>query len=177
MKAAVKKPVDIYQERYLAHQARKKAVLIEIMKQRHSDRMFSDKDVPEKLLDELIGASSLSPSSCDRRGVSITVIEDRDNKDLLGGLLVGGVGWVHRAKYILLIFADPKAYKAEAESSYMPFLDAGVMVQQLLLAATAEGLASCYVNPSVRDSNKDYFQKVFGEEIFCGAIAIGWPIR
>lgn len=165
---------DVYQERYLAHQLRKKDVLIEIMKKRHSERMFSDKPVEQDKINQILASKQWCPSSCNRQAVSIKVVDDRDHKALLGGLLVGGVGWIHRAPAILLLFADPVAYKAGDEINYMPYLDAGVVIQQFLLTATALDLKTAYANPNIRDYNKEHFHKVFGEGIFCGAIAAGY---
>jgi nitroreductase len=169
-------PLDVYQERYLAHQARKRDVLIEIMRQRHSDRMFSDEKPSADSLAAILGTKELCPSSCDRQAISVRIVESRDELALLGGVLVGGVGWVHRAPVVLLLFADPAAYKAGDEIEYMPYLDAGVVVQQFWLAATAEGLASAYVNPNVRPMNREHFHQVFGDGIFCGAFALGYPL-
>ena len=118
---------DLYQERYLKHQQEKKAELIEIMKERHSRRRFSDKEVSQEVIDELLKVVSLAPSSCDRKAVKVKVITDKDQKALLGGILVGGVGWIHRAPVILLITADPKAYKAGKEIDFMPYLDGGIV--------------------------------------------------
>jgi len=100
-------------------------------------------------------------------------MSNRDDKELLGGILVGGVGWVHRAKCILLIFADPIAYKAGNERDYMPFIDAGAVVQQLSLLASANDLVGCFVNPTIRSHNQRHFNNLFGSDIFCGAYAIG----
>lgn len=166
---------DQFQSRYLAHQARKKQVLIEIMGERHSNRRFSDTEVPDSLIDELKQMKELAPSSCDRQAVQMTVIRDRDQKALLGGLLVGGVGWVHRAPVIILLMADPVAYKAGDEIEYMPYLDAGCVIQQLYLTATAQGLHCAYSNPNIRENNKDFFHSRFGDGIFCGAFALGYP--
>lgn len=169
--------MDAYQERYTAHQARKRQVLIEIMRERHSNRMYLDKPIPADVLDDLAEIVKLAPSSCDRHGVQISrVVTDRDSLALLGGLLVGGVGWIHRAPAVLLLHGDPKAYKAPGESTYMPYLDAGVIVQHLLLAATAHGLASAYINPNIRSFNQHYFDHVFGSGIYCGAVALGYPL-
>lgn len=166
---------DPYQERYLAHQKRKKEVLRRIIQERHSDRLFSDEDVPLSVIEEIVATTDFCPSSCDRHGVQVKIVDQRDDKELLGGILVGGVGWVHRAKYVLLLMGDSLAYKARNEATYMPYLDAGVMVQQLTLATTAYDLAGCFVNPNVREQNVEHFQNVFGEGIFCGAFAIGKP--
>lgn len=168
--------MDEHQRRYEAHQKRKRATLIDIMRTRHSDRMFDDKPVDDALIAELAEAAQLAPSSCDRHAIEAIAITGRDNKALLGGLLVGGVGWIHRAPTIILLMGDPTAYKAPGETDFMPYLDAGVMTENILLAATAAGLATTYCNPAVREQHRPFFQAAFGTEIFCGAIAVGHPL-
>lgn len=163
-----------YQERYLAHQLRKKDVLIKIIKARHSTRMFSDKQVDQKIIDEIVESINYCPSSCDRKAIRIDIVADRDKKALLGGLLVGGTGWIHRADKVLLIFADQIAYRAGDEILFMPYLDGGVVLYHLYLMATYYGLKCCFCNPNIRDFNQDHFKKVFGNKMFCGAIALGY---
>lgn len=167
--------VDVYQERYLAHQARKREVLRELLLERHSERAFADRPVTDDELALVVEAAERAPSSCGRRGVAVRVVRGRDDLALLGGLLVGGVGWIHRAPVVLLLYADPAAYKAPGELAYMPYLDAGVMVGQMYLAAEAAGLRCCYVNPNIRDRDRAHFVAVFGDGVYCGALAVGWP--
>jgi len=169
---------DRYQERYLAHQARKREVLRELMLIRHSDRVYDEsRAVPDELIVELINAAGRAPSSCDRRAVSLRQVVERQDRELLGGLLVGGVGWVHRAPVILLLLADPVAYKAAGELPRMPYLDAGAVLSHLYLAATAAELSCCYVNPAVRPDNEGHFRSALhlDDVIFCGAFVAGWP--
>jgi hypothetical protein len=74
-----------------------------------------------------------------------------------------------------MLFADPLAYKAGDEITYMPLLDAGAMVGHLGIAAAGLGLAGCFVNPNVRTSHQDYFRAQFGSDVYCGAYAVGLP--
>lgn len=166
--------VDKYQERYIWHQFKKKKELMKLMRMRHSNRIFSDKPIDAKTFKTLMEASLYVPSSCNRQGVEIIPIDSRDDKAILGGLLVGGVGWIHRAPLIFLLMADPFAYKAGDEVSFMPYLDAGVIVQQIWLMATALNLKCAYVNPNIRKQNQEHFYKLFGAGVFCGALAIGY---
>lgn len=166
---------DIYQQRYLEHQARKREVLAELLDERHSERRFADTPLDGPALHDLTRAVTTAPSSCDRRAVNCLVVDDRDTKALLGGLLVGGVGWVHRAPTVLMLFADPAAYKAPGEAEVMPYLDAGAIVGQLGLAAAGLGLVGCFINPNVRKDHKPLFEAVFGHRIYCGAYAVGHP--
>lgn len=168
-------PDDVYQARYLAHQRRKAAVLAEVLAERHSDRRFGDQDVTEDDAAPLLAAAEQAPSSCDRRGVRAVPVRGRDERALLGGLLVGGVGWIHRAPLVILLVADPAAYKAAGELEFMPYLDAGMMAGQMWLAATAAGLAACFCNPNIRAANRGHFADRFGPGVFCGALAVGWP--
>lgn len=184
--------MDKFQERYLAHQAKKKSTLSgkyedeikysydqidalkTIFENRNSSRVFSGEPVTDSELEYVLNLVSTSPSSCDRKGVEYKIITDREDKETLSGLLVGGVGWIYRADKIVLLLANSEAYKSPAEKEFMPYLDAGVMIQSFYLACEALGLKCCYVNPNIRESNKIFFQERFGEfNIYCGAIAIG----
>jgi nitroreductase len=161
-----------YQERYLAHQIKKKETLTKLIKARHSTRVFSDEVIDVKMLEEIIDSLSMCPSSCDRHGVYTRLYYNRDDKEILAGLLVGGVGWLHRVGVIVLLFGDPEAYRENLP--YMPYLDAGVMIYHLYLMAEAYGLKVCCVNPNVREANMGFFRSRFGGDVFCGAVALGY---
>jgi nitroreductase len=180
-----------YQERYLAHQKRKKEMLAgkyekeltytlkeketfeKILKNRHSSRVFSGEKLTQKEIDTIERLAKLCPSSCDRQGVQLRWVADRDLKDLLSGILVGGVGWVNRADQIVLLMADMDAYGSPFERDFMPYLDGGVLIQNIYLICEVMGLKCCYVNPNIRELNKEFFKQRFGDYKFCGAIAIG----
>jgi nitroreductase len=185
--------MDQYQERYLAHQARKAEILkstygtpdfktysideqndfFKIVENRCSQRAFISEETD---IGNVLYAMNHSPNSCDRKGVYPVVVSERKDKEILSGLLVGGVGWIHRADKIILLIADMECYKNPAEQSFMPYLDAGAMLTSAYLAAEVSNLGCCFVNPNIRDENKVFFMSRFGlkdNEILCGALAIG----
>jgi hypothetical protein len=170
---------DEYQKRYLVHQQfGKKDQLIAIMKERHSQRQFGVEDVTDEQVQEILDSCRFAQSSCDRFGVRIKVTRDRDDKCALDGLAVGATGWLYRSNVVLMLLADPKAYKANDEINFMPYLDAGILVQQISLLVIAMGLRSAYCNPNIRPQNIGHFKKLFMPEewddfIFCGAVAVG----
>ena len=172
---------DPYQDRYVRHQQfGKKQELVALMKERHSNRRFDKKEVEPELIKELLDCVKHCPSSCDRHGVRIRHITQRNDKDLLDGLLVGGTGWVYRAPHVFMLWADKLAYKADGgrEYDYNSYLDAGVMIQQLSLMATAQGLHCAYINPNIRDENKEFFNErfcPFQEGKYMGAFVFGYP--
>jgi len=146
-------------------------VLKKIVDSRASSRVYNKIPVDKEVLESILQDLCKTPSSCNRQTISLMVIEDRDRKELLSGLLVGGVGWIHRADKILLLFANGEAYKENL--FYMPYLDAGVMIQQLYLSCTANNVSCCYINPNIREINQEHFKKTFSNLIFCGALALG----
>lgn len=170
-----KEPIDIYQERYKEHQERKKLKLLELMNKRYSERIFSEKIVEPKKLKQILDVVEITPSSCNRHAIKIKVLESRNNKQLLSGLLVGGVGWIHRAPFVLMLFGDRFAYKENI--FYMPYIDAGVVVMAVYMLCIELGLACCYVNPNIRVEHDKYFQDAFcgnEDQIYCGCLAIGY---
>jgi len=183
---------DKYQERYLAHQKRKADILksvygtkdfkkyneeeqnifIEILKSRRTQRAFNRDSVS---IEKILELADFRPSSCDRRSIQIKVIESRDEKDLLGGLLVGGTGWVHRADKVLLFLAWKDAYKSPAEKEFMSYIDAGFLAQTLYLICEAMNVGAAYINPNIREENKAFFHERFVPEGFqyVGSMAVG----
>jgi nitroreductase len=178
--------LDEFQSRYIAHQSHpggKRDELIALIKERHSNRRFDDKQVEPEDLNKLLDTLRHCPSSCDRFGTRVRIIQDRDDKALLNGLLVGGTGWCYRAPTILMLFANPEAYRGGDngdEVNYNSYLDAGIMAQTAMLVATSLGLHTAFINPQVRKQDRDYFYARFkpagwNEAIYCGSIAIGYP--
>ena len=59
----------------------------------------------------------------------------------------------------------------------MPYLDAGVIVQQVYLACTELDIGCCYVNPNMRNNHAKFFEETFmpnPDHRFCGAMALGY---
>ena len=50
-------PRDPYQDRYVAHQSRKREVLAELLAERHSERRFADENVSDDDLIALVTAA------------------------------------------------------------------------------------------------------------------------
>lgn len=180
-----------YQRRYLAHQKRKRAQITEsigvrippfsdyetvrkVLKRRRSQRVFTSEPIGEKVLAKILDGAMLCPNSCNRHGIQLSVIRVRRNKELLGGLLVGGVGWVHRADTVVLFIADPVAYASPNEKEFMHYCDVGFKAMAMWLTAESVGVGACYINPNLVD--KEIFNEHFvpmKDGIFCGALALG----
>lgn len=179
---------DVFQERYLDHQKRKnnsledfkgsdktsyselaRDILTNVLSSRRSQRIFNDDVVSSEDMEWILKAIRVAPSSCNRQAVYVV---DAD-PSVADNLLVGGKGWASKAQKILLLFADRLAYKSPNEKGFMPYLDAGFAAENAYLMCEVMGLGCCFVNPNIREENKQAFTREFGEDYFCGALVIG----
>jgi nitroreductase len=176
--------MDQYQEAYLLHQARKKEQLLShkkdaflyLAQSRTSHRKFSPKKIPASTLNLIKDSAKLPPTSCNRHATSIKLFTGKPVA-CLDSLLVGGRNWLQYAPHTILIFSDPKAYKAPNEINFMPFLDAGFLAMHLLYLLHSLDLSACFINPNIRPSDLPLFNSSFNQSslIFSGAIAFGSP--
>lgn len=185
--------MDAHQQRYLAHQQKKrdelngmipvqtrqyseneKNTMLAVISNRKSSRTFNAPISSTDML-ALIDSGTKAPSSCNRKAVFTRLVKDADDIKLLSDLLVGGIGWVEKASDVILLLANMSAYKAPGELLYMPYLDAGFMAQNIYLTAEVLGVSACFVNPNIRDENLQKFNDNFVPDghMFCGAMAVG----
>lgn len=186
-----------YQERYLKHQQKKRnqlafsegekakpytlrerSVLADVLGRRRSQRVFIQKEIPDDVLESVLASATIAPNSCNRHGLRLRVVRNQTEKDLLTGVLVGGIGWVHRANAIILFLADPVAYASPNEKDFMHYCDVGFTAMSMWLTAETHNIGVSYINPNIREENKELFKERFsGESIFCGALALGYYER
>lgn len=183
--------MDEFQERYLDHQKRKtetleklidagkekkeytlleKTALKEIMMNRRSQRIYNNDPLTEEQMEWILKSIQIAPSSCNRQAIYITPAEPKEIEQFL----VGGKRWIDKANKVLLLFADKTAYKSPSEIDFKMWnLDAGFVGQNIYLMSEVLGIGSCFVNPNIREENKQAFKDQYGDNYFCGAVALG----
>jgi len=182
--------MDQFQERYLEHKERKtntldnqEGVLYQpntkeeletfkkILLNRRSQRIFNKEEITKEEIELLEQAIIHSPSSCNRQAIYIKYVDPY----IAEQYLVGGKRWSDKANKVMLVFASRLAYKNPAELPFMPYLDAGFVGQSVYLMAEALNIGCCFVNPNIREENKDLFNQIHNKEddYFCGAIILG----
>lgn len=180
--------MDIYQERYLNHQERKTksldnfngddfnkrskeefGIFYDILKERRSQRVFNNKELTPTELHWIFEAIRFTPSSCNRQAVYVRSVDPNTAERFL----VGGKNWIKNANKVILLFANKLAYKSPNEKGFMPYLDAGFVGQSIYLMAESINIGACFVNPNIREDDKAEFIEMFGDDYFCGAVAIG----
>lgn len=151
---------------------------IKAIEERRSIRKFKRMPVPEELLRKMVKCGSMAASGMNMQPVKY-VIAASDEKvaeifkhTRWAGYLKGegSPSYEERPGAFILVFNDRSIRKSGYE------LDAGAAVQNMLLAACSEGLATCWLGAIDRDE----ICKIAGTDEkyeLISAVAVGYPAQ
>lgn len=117
--------------------------IYEIMKKRRSVRSYKSAPVEEEKLRRILEAAMSAPSAANRQPIHFVVIKAEKIKQQLKKAY--NEEWFYTAPIIICACSIPeKAWKRSDGKNYAD-IDATIAMDHLILAATAEGLATCWV--------------------------------
>lgn len=112
---------------------------LELFRTRRTVRKFTDEDVGEDVVEQLLDVASLAPSRLDRRPLHYLVIRDAELKERIAETLRVRP-YIKRAPVLIGVAADP----VESPTWEM---DGSAAIENMLLAATALGLGGVWIGP------------------------------
>ena len=113
---------------------------IDVITARKSVRGYSDKPVEEEKLSKVLEIARLAPSWANKQCCRYIVVKDKTKIQELSG----NFGWLKQAPVVVVACADPKDSGDRNGMNYY-LVDVGISMQQLVLAATAMDLGTCWV--------------------------------
>lgn len=117
--------------------------IYEVMKKRRSVRSYKSEPVEEEKLKRILEAALSAPSAANRQPICFLVIKDEKIKQQLKKAY--NEEWFYTAPVIICACSIPeRAWKRSDGKNYAD-VDATIAMDHLILAATAEGLATCWV--------------------------------
>ena len=100
----------------------------DVISTRRSIRHYSDRPVPDASLDRIAQAVQLAPTACNRQPFRILAVRNPE------------------APVILVALGDMKnAWRRVGDDHSIVEIDLGIVFEHAVLAATAEGLSTCWV--------------------------------
>lgn len=170
--------------------------IYEAIAQRRSIRRYKkDQSVPRELVDKLLDAAIKSPSACNRQPWQFIVLDGAKKAefmDIFNGELARmkeagedtGSGpatarSMGDASTLILVY-DPLWHPEDDRTGHnrteylMDTQSAGAAIQNLLLAATAEGLGTLWIGDTFL-AEEAIGRWLGRNDEMVGAIAIGWP--
>jgi nitroreductase len=115
--------------------------LMEVVRRRRSIRRYRPDPVPQAKIDHLTEAARLAPSWANGQCWTFVVVTDPKVKRRLAE---AGNEWIEDAPVIIAACADPKESGTKRDQPYY-LLDVGIAMEHLVLAATEQGLGTCWV--------------------------------
>lgn len=152
--ASAGKPVDLspYSPKQVTPQMEED--FFAVVKDRRSVREFTDRRVPDELIDKILEAGLWAAHSCNLQSIRYLVVREKEAPGLFKGSDIPG-GPVH-----LVVLQDQRVYRA---NTHMPernhLLDAGAAAQNITLAAHAVGLEGVWLtfDDTIIQRLRDYF--------------------
>lgn len=111
-------------------------------------RTFKPDPVPDEVVEKILEAARVAPSSRNRQPWRLVVIRDRSMLREIGAIATSG----------RFVADAPMAVAVAMDSADRPDLDAGRMLQQMELVAWAEGLGTCFVGLPVEEQSSSIKQ-------------------
>ena len=142
---------------------------------RRSIRRYQDRPVPEETLTDLLEAAMAAPSAVAKDPWNFIVVRERETLDRIADLLPHGK-MLRTAPAAIVVCGDiDRAH--DGMESYM-LQDCSAAIENILLAAAALGLGSCWLGVHPRPERMEGLRKLFSlpaNIIPVSGIALGWP--
>lgn len=117
--------------------------IYEVIKKRRSVRSYKSEPVEEEKLKRILEAALSAPSAANRQPICFLVVKDEKIKQQLKKAY--NEEWFYTAPVIICVCSIPeRAWKRSDGKNYAD-VDAAIAMDHLILAATAEELATCWV--------------------------------
>ena len=144
----------------------------ELFERRKSVREFQDRPIEPEVLARLLATLRRAQSAANRQPWRFIVIEKKDRAELNASLTKEGF---RGAPIIIAACADPKeAWIRKPDKVNYAWVDVTIAVTEMICAATAEGLGTCWIASLEPDRVKEILLIPDGIELVA-LVAIGWP--
>lgn len=119
------------------------ATFFELIAQRYSVRTFSEKQVEKEKILQILDAARLAPSAVNNQPWHFIVAEEAELREKICGGYRGE--WLQKAPVIIVACGDHERSWKRRDGKDHCDVDLAIVVDHLILAATALGLGTCWV--------------------------------
>lgn len=115
----------------------------ELIRNRYSVRAYKPDPVEDEKLDRVLEAARLAPTAANRQPFQIIVIHTEGREDDLQRIYRRG--WFVQAPLVMCICAIPDEGWVRMDGKGYTDVDAAIAMDHLILAATDQGLGTCWI--------------------------------
>lgn len=125
----------------------------EVVKNRRSIRKYKPDPVPEEILIKILDAARVAPTWANMQGVRYIVVSEPDNVKHLAEAI--GQKWMKNIPVFIAVVIAPGDSGKNVNNLEYFMCDAAICMEHIILAATNEGLGTCWVGHFDEEKVKD----------------------
>ena len=115
----------------------------DVIKDRRSVRSYKSDPIPQDAIDRIVEAVHCAPSACNLQPWSFRlVLNEKKKSDICA--CYGGK-WLAEAPAIIVALGNVETAWKRPEGTPITDIDMGIAMEHIVLAATAEGLGTCWI--------------------------------
>lgn len=115
----------------------------QVVQKRHSVRSYKPEPVEPEKLQQILECARLAPTAANRQAFKVVVVTTEGNKEVLQHIYRNA--WFVDAPYILCVCSIPGKCWVRSDKKNYSDVDAAIVMDHMVLAATALGLGTCWV--------------------------------
>jgi nitroreductase len=115
----------------------------ELIRRRRSTRGYKPDPIPDDVLLRVLDAGRVAPTACNLQAFRLIVVTEPDTRRRMQA--VYGPEWFHGAPVILVGCAEPERAWRRRDGWSAADVDLAIVMDHIILAATEEGLGTCWV--------------------------------
>jgi len=116
----------------------------QVIRARYSVRAYQNREVPDQVLQRVIEAFVLAPTAANRQALGLVVIRTQGREDDLRRIYKAD-WFASQPPLVLCTCVIPDKCWVRRDGKNYADVDAAIAMDHLVLAATAEGLGTCWV--------------------------------
>lgn len=129
---------------------------LELARERYSVRAYTSEPVEDEKLEQILEAGRLAPTAANRQPIRILVVETEGRKEELRRIY--GREWFVDAPLVLCICGiDAEAWVRSHDGKSYLDVDATIVMDHIVLAATSLGLGTCWIAAFDPDAAREVF--------------------
>lgn len=115
----------------------------ELIKKRHSVRGYKSEEVEKEKLDMILEAARLAPTAVNKQAFKIVVMSTKGHEEELKSIY--NKNWFVEAPLVLGVCSNVEEAWTRRDGKSFSDVDASIVMDHIILAATALGLGTCWV--------------------------------
>jgi len=115
----------------------------DVIKKRRSIREYKSDPIPDESIQRIAETVYFAPSACNMKPWKIKLVTDPELRAKIAAEYTQP--WLAKAPAIAVILGNNKKCWMRFEGNPVVDIDVGIAMEHLVLAATAEGLATCWI--------------------------------